>query len=164
MTISISNVKILWNVNKWMNVYPVAVGQLGIQLLSNWLASNWHRVNGRKFFNTNIWIHKGKVDPNFLYFCYLSYDKLVQFGKIFFWIFVLYLLTGSHFINFTYGLLKKTGFNVQMWSRRNRFMTTNQSRERREYNSLFEFTNRIICCFPVGECYNINLSERSSFQ
>jgi hypothetical protein len=21
-------------------------GQLGIQLLSNWLASNWHRVNG----------------------------------------------------------------------------------------------------------------------
>jgi hypothetical protein len=26
-------------------VYPVAARQLGIQLLSNWLASNWHRVN-----------------------------------------------------------------------------------------------------------------------
>jgi hypothetical protein len=35
----------VWTTMASPTVYPVAAGQLGIQLLSNWLASNWHRVN-----------------------------------------------------------------------------------------------------------------------
>jgi hypothetical protein len=35
----------VWTTMASPTVYPEAAVQLGIQLLSNWLASNWHRVN-----------------------------------------------------------------------------------------------------------------------
>jgi hypothetical protein len=38
----------VWTTKASPTVYPVAVGQLGIQLLANWLASNWHRETGLK--------------------------------------------------------------------------------------------------------------------
>jgi hypothetical protein len=45
------------NNNGQSNCHPVAAGQFGIQLLSNWLASNWLRVNRPLLINPSVQDH-----------------------------------------------------------------------------------------------------------
>jgi hypothetical protein len=68
----------------WSTVYPIAAGQLGTQLLSNWLASNWHRVNRPllplmwQFCVWNCAIWRTIMFPNSPLYCFNGERKVIH--------------------------------------------------------------------------------------